>query len=60
MKEWQGQQNNEVTLTLTIGGVTTFRLKNDLIQTLQWVPNVIAVHERDWDMQSKLLMVDIQ
>jgi hypothetical protein len=60
IKEWQGQQNNGVTLTITISGVTTFRLKNDLIQTLQWVPNVSAVHERNWDMQSKLLMVDIQ
>ncbi len=60
IKEWQGQQNNGITLTVTIGGVSTFRLKNDLIQTLQWVPNVNAVHERNWDMQSKLLMVDIQ
>ena len=40
IKEWQGQQNNGITLTVTIGGVSTFRLKNDLIQTLQWVPNV--------------------
>ncbi len=60
IKEWQNQQNNGVTLTLTISGVSTFRLKNDLIQTLTWVPNVSAVHERNWDMQSKLLMVDIQ
>jgi hypothetical protein len=60
IKEWQGQQNNGVMLTLTVSGVSTFRLKNDLIQTLQWVPNVSAVHERNWDMQSKLLMVDIQ
>jgi hypothetical protein len=60
IKEWQNQQNNGVSLSLTIGGVTTFRLKNDLIQTLTWVPNVSAVHERNWDMQSKLLMVDIQ
>lgn len=60
IKEWQNQQNNGVTLSLTVGGVTTFRMKNDLIQTLQWVPNVSAVRERNWDMQSKLLMVDIQ
>jgi hypothetical protein len=60
VKEWQNQQNNGMTLSLTVGGVTTFRLKNDLIQTLTWVPNVSAVHERNWDMQSKLLMVDIQ
>ena len=60
IKEWQNQQNNGMSLSLTISGVTTFRLKNDLIQTLTWVPNVSAVHERNWDMQSKLLMVDIQ
>jgi hypothetical protein len=60
IKEWQNQQNNGMSLSLTINGVTTFRLKNDLIQTLTWVPNVSAVHERNWDMQSKLLMVDIQ
>jgi hypothetical protein len=60
IKEWQNQQNNGVTLSLTIAGVSNFRLKNDLVQTLTWVPNVSAVHERNWDMQSKLLMVDIQ
>lgn len=60
IKEWQNQQNNGVTLTLTIAGVSTFRLKNDLIQTLTGVANISAVHERNWDMQSKLLMVDIQ
>jgi hypothetical protein len=60
IKEWQNQQNNGVMLTLTVSGVSSFRLKNDLIQTLQWVPNVSAVHERNWDMQSKLLTVDIQ
>ncbi len=60
IKEWQNQQNNGVMLSLTISGVSTFRLKNDLIQTLQWVPNVSGVHERNWDMQSKLLVVDIQ
>jgi hypothetical protein len=60
IKEWQNQQNNGINLSLTIGGVSTFRVKNDLIQTLQGVPNVSAVRERNWDMQSKLLMVDIQ
>ncbi|HUI93271.1 MAG TPA: hypothetical protein VLX68_13575 [Chitinivibrionales bacterium] len=60
VKEWNNQQNNGMTLSITISGVSTFRLKNDLIQTLTWVPNVSAVHERNWDMQSKLLMVDLQ
>jgi hypothetical protein len=59
IKEWQNQQNNGVSLSLTIGGVTTFRIKNDLIQTFNGVPNVSAVHERNWDMQSKILTVDI-
>jgi|WetSurMetagenome_2_1015567.scaffolds.fasta_scaffold00209_15 hypothetical protein len=60
IKEWQGQQNNGAMLSLTISGVSTFRLKNDLVQTLQGVPNVSAAHERNWDMQSKLLTVDVQ
>ena len=60
IKEWQNQQNNGVQLSITVAGVSTFRLKNDVIKTLEAVPNVTAVRERNWDMQSKLLMVDVQ
>jgi hypothetical protein len=60
IKEWQNQVNNGATLSITIAGVSTFRLKNDMVQTLGAVSGVAAVRERNWDMQSKLLMVDIQ
>jgi hypothetical protein len=60
IKEWQNQLNNGASLSITIAGVNTFRMKNDLVQTLGAVSGVAAVRERNWDMQSKLLMVDIQ
>jgi hypothetical protein len=47
-------------MNITVTGVHSFRLKNDLIQTFQAVPNVGAVRERSWDGQSKVLMVDVQ
>ena len=60
IKEWQNQQNNGATLSITVTGVNTFRLKNDVILSLQSVANVSAVRERNWDNQSKALTVDIQ
>lgn len=60
IKDWQNQVNNGSSLSITIAGVSTFRLKNDMIQTLGAVSGVSAVRERNWDMQSKLLMVDVQ
>jgi hypothetical protein len=60
IKDWQNQLNNGVQLSITVAGVSTFRLKNDVLKTLEAVPNVSAVRERNWDMQSKLLMVDVQ
>jgi hypothetical protein len=60
VKEWQNQQNNGILLSLTISGVTTFRVKNDIINTLSTLANVTGVYERNWDMQSKIFMVDVQ
>jgi hypothetical protein len=60
IKDWQNQQNNGVTMNITVTGVYSFRLKNDLIQTFQAVPNVSAVRERSWDGQSKVLTVEVQ
>jgi hypothetical protein len=60
IKDWQNQQNNGITMNITVTGVHSFRLKNDLIQTFQGVSNVSAVRERSWDGQSKILMVDVQ
>jgi hypothetical protein len=60
IKDWQNQQNNGITMNITVTGVHSFRLKNDLIQSFQAVPNVGAVRERSWDGQSKILTVDVQ
>jgi hypothetical protein len=60
IKEWQNQVNNGASLSITISGVSTFRVKNDMIQTLTAVTGVAAVRERNWDMQSKILTVDVQ
>ena len=60
IKDWQNQQNNGITMNITVTGVHSFRLKNDLIQTFQGISNVSAVRERSWDGQSKILMVDVQ
>jgi len=38
IKDWQNQQNNGITMNLTVTGVHSFRLKNDLIQTFRRFP----------------------
>jgi hypothetical protein len=60
IKEWQNVQNNGVTLNITVSNVATFRLKNDIVLSLQGVSGVAAVRERNWDGQSKALTVDVQ
>jgi hypothetical protein len=60
IKDWQNQVNNGAGLSITMTGVSTFRMKNDIIQTMSGVGGISAVRERNWDMQSKVLTVDIQ
>jgi len=60
IKDWQNQQNNGTGLSITVSGVSSFRLKNDVMLSLQGITNISAVRERSWDMQSKLLTVDVQ
>jgi hypothetical protein len=60
IKEWQNQINNGITLSVSITGVTSFRRKNDIVNTLRGVGKVRAVRERGWDNQSKRLQLDIQ
>jgi len=60
IKDWQNKLNNGESLSITITGVSTFRMKNDLIQTLGGISGVSAVRERNWDMQSKIFTVDVQ
>ena len=60
IKDWQNQQNNGAVISISITGVSSFRLKSDVLLSLQGVLNVCAVRERNWDMQSKMLVVDVQ
>jgi hypothetical protein len=60
IKDWQSQVNNGSTISITMTGVSTFRMKNDILTTFQAVSGVSAVRERNWDMQSKVLTLDIQ
>jgi hypothetical protein len=60
IKEWQNGQNNGATLNITVSGVNSFRLKNDIVLSLQAVSGVVAVRERDWNGQSKAFTVDVQ
>jgi hypothetical protein len=60
IKDWQNVQNNGALLNITVSGVTSFRLKNDIVLSLQALSGVTAVRERNWDGQSKALTVDVQ
>lgn len=58
--EWQNQQNNGVTLSISIKGVNSFRLKNSILSTLSALGTIATVRERAWNAQSELLEVDVQ
>jgi hypothetical protein len=58
--EWQNQQNNGATLSISIKGVSSFRLKNSVLSTLSGLGTVATVRERSWDAQSGLLELDVQ
>jgi hypothetical protein len=59
IKDWQGQLNNGVGLSVSITGVATFRSKAAIVQTIEGVSGVSAVRERDWDGTSKVLEIDV-
>jgi hypothetical protein len=58
--DWSKQLNNGVPLSVSVKGVSSFRDKNAVIQTLEAVPGVATVHDRGWNSESALLQVDIQ
>ena len=60
IKEWQNVQNSGIVLNVTVSGITSFRLKNDVVLSLQAVSGVTAVRERNWDGRSKSLTMDVQ
>ena len=60
IKDWQGQLNNGLPLTVMINGVTSFRQKSAIVQTLNSMAGISAVRERNWDAQSAVLQLDVQ
>lgn len=60
IEDWNKQINNGVPLIVSIKGVSTFRAKNAVVQTLKSMPGVVTVHERGWNGQSQLLQADVQ
>jgi len=60
IKDWQDQANNGMPVTITVTNVPTFRVKNNVMQTLKGISGVIRVNERSWDARSGLLTIDIQ
>jgi hypothetical protein len=60
IKDWQGQANNGLPLNVSVSAVTTFGKKNAIVQTLKGMSGVNAIHERSWDAQSGLFVIDIQ
>jgi hypothetical protein len=60
IKDWQNQANNGMPINITVNNVPTFRVKNNVIQTLKGISGISGVYERSWNAQSGLLTVDIQ
>lgn len=60
VKEWQNQLNNGITIRLVVKGVDSYRLKNNIMHTINSIGNISAARERGWDAGSKLLEVDLQ
>lgn len=60
IKDWQGGLNNGVSLSVSVNGVSSFRMKTSVVAALQSVAGVAAVRERSWDATSSILRTDIQ
>lgn len=60
IEDWNKQINNGIPLIISIKGVSSFRTKNAIVQTLKSMSGVVSVHERGWNSESKLLQADVQ
>lgn len=60
IKDWQNQANNGLPLNVSISNVSTFRQKNAVVQTIRGISGVDAVYERNWDAQTRILVVDVK
>lgn len=59
IEDWNKQINNGVPLMVTVKGVTTYRIKNAVIQTLKSISGVMSVHERSWNGETEILKADV-
>jgi hypothetical protein len=59
IKEWQGQVNNGLPISVTINKVTIFRQKKAIIATLNTLSGITTVRERSWNSTSAELILDI-
>jgi hypothetical protein len=60
IKDWQGQANNGIPLSITVKGVGAFGQKSSVLKTLRTLSGVSAIRERDWNAQSAMLILDVQ
>ncbi len=60
IKDWQGQLNNGTPINVTVNGVSVFKLKNAVINSIKGLAGVSAVRERTWNGQSSILIIDVQ
>jgi hypothetical protein len=60
IEDWNKLLNNGMQLAVTVQGVTTFRTKNAVVQTLRSISGVSAVRERGWNSTSNMLQADVQ
>jgi hypothetical protein len=60
VKDWQDQLNNGLSLSVTVKGVSTFSLKNTIVNSLKALPGVTSLYERSWNSGSSLLQIDIK
>jgi hypothetical protein len=60
IKDWQGQANNGIPLSITVKGVGAFGQKSSVLKTLRALSGVSAIRERDWNAQSAMLILDVQ
>lgn len=60
IKDWQGQANNGIPLSITVKGVGAFGQKCSVLKTLRALSGVSAIRERDWNAQSAMLILDVQ
>lgn len=55
IKDWQGQLNTGITISVSISNVRTFRQKSTIIQTFNRFANISTVKEHIWNPETEIL-----